>query len=487
MPGYEDRASILQGAGDTIFQLVLDRATPEQWAEWLRAPLEHAAGTANYDLVQKLLKAGADGSAGWKGCHGKTLLHAATEGGDGKVMSALMRAGAEADMEAPASRGRTPLHLAAFRGKQAAAGALTMAGANVNSLDANNDTPLHLAIERGHVGIAKDLLLSGADPGKTGSKGEYPVYLAASRGQDEVVLSLVHKKTNLNYLGSRGNTPLTPLAVAVREDRLSVAELLLDGGADANFRMHCSKTALHTAVEHNKPGAIPALVESGADIEARSDAGMTPLATAPIFGSHAAMLVLLQLGASVNTKNNRGWTPLHAACRRGNADSAEVLLRWGADETFVTDSGKTPSQYVPDVAHASGEDRPRLERLAMILASAPQDRAWRRRGFLVMCRARQVRLVLVEEIPDREAAGTGQPPERPRRRIRPGHVKVELGVNGAQQGDGAGARGTTRSGNVRAKGRGTGGERAGRGFGGVAAWLMAVTDENLFRKVVAFL
>lgn len=57
--GYEDRVSILQGGRDMIFNLVRDQATPEQWTEWLRAPLEHAAGTANHELVERLLKAGA--------------------------------------------------------------------------------------------------------------------------------------------------------------------------------------------------------------------------------------------------------------------------------------------------------------------------------------------------------------------------------------------------------------------------------------------
>ena len=45
----------MQGAGDVIFKLVLEsRRQSSEWAEWLRAPLEHAAGTAKYDLVQKL-------------------------------------------------------------------------------------------------------------------------------------------------------------------------------------------------------------------------------------------------------------------------------------------------------------------------------------------------------------------------------------------------------------------------------------------------
>ncbi|CAN0048975.1 unnamed protein product [Ectocarpus sp. 12 AP-2014] len=77
-----------------IFKLVSDRATPQQWAKWLRAPLEHAAGTGNHDLVDKQLKVGANGKAGWRGCHGMTLLHAAVEGGDVDVITTMRRAGA---------------------------------------------------------------------------------------------------------------------------------------------------------------------------------------------------------------------------------------------------------------------------------------------------------------------------------------------------------------------------------------------------------
>ncbi|CBJ48786.1 conserved unknown protein [Ectocarpus siliculosus] len=123
------RARIMQDLGDTIFKLVCDRVTAEQWSEWLRAPLEHAAATANYELVSKLLRAGANGGASWRGCHDdKTLLHAAAEGGDALVVSLLQRAGAGADIEAKApGTGHTPLHLAVLGGNATAAKALIMA------------------------------------------------------------------------------------------------------------------------------------------------------------------------------------------------------------------------------------------------------------------------------------------------------------------------------------------------------------------------
>lgn len=195
------------------------------------------------------------------------------------------------------------------------------------------------------------------------------------------------------------------------------------------------------------------------------------------------MHVLLRLGAGVNIKNNRGWTPLHAACRKGNVDSAAVLLRWGADETIVTNSGKSCSQYIPDIALANDQDRPRLEHLTKLLAQAPQDRAWRRRGFLIMCRAYRGRIRLVVEVHDTGDEGVGHPWERPSCRVRRRQMKVEVGLDGAHA-DKAGARGARSSngGHSRRRSGGVGG-----GFDGVAAWLMVMTAEDVFRKIVGFL
>lgn len=61
-----------------------------------------------------------------------------------------------------------------------------------------------------------------------------------------------------------------------------------------------------------------------------------------------------------------------------------------------------PNSEIPSIAAAPEGDRPRLERLSKLLARAPQDRSWRRRGFLVMCRTHQDRLRLRDtvEVPD---------------------------------------------------------------------------------------
>ncbi|CAM9452242.1 unnamed protein product [Ectocarpus sp. 12 AP-2014] len=478
MPGYEERASILQGLGDTIFKLVCDRATPEQWAEWLRAPLEHAAATGNRDLVDKLLGAGANGGAGWRGCHGKTLLHAAAEGGNVHVITRFSTALAGGDMNAKTrDTGHSPLDLAVIGGKRAAAEALIMAGVCVNTLNATNDGPLHLAIKGGHARIAKDLLLSGANPIQAGSNDDFPINLAAGHGLDEVVLALVQKGVDLNCPNRRGETPL---GEAVSGDHAATMKVLLAAGADPNY---CGNL-LHFAAVANKAAAISVFIEAGVDVEGRTSRGRTPFHLAAGSGSRAAMLALLQLGVNVNSKDNEEFTPLHSACSFGHHDAADLLLRWGADETAVNSQGETVFSMVrQEIAIATTEARRRpLEVISKLLARAPQDRAWRRRGFLVLCRAHPDRVRLAVEIPAAAVEATEQSQERPRRRARTRQVKVEVEVVGTNGGGGgAGARSGART-RIEAAREGTVG-----GFDGLLAWMMALAEEDVFRRIVGFL
>lgn len=89
----------MDGLEIKTLRLVSRGATPEQWAEWLRVPLEHAAAEGNHGVVDKLPGVGADGSAGWKGCGSQSSLpRCAAVGGSEGVAPALLRAGAQPDM-----------------------------------------------------------------------------------------------------------------------------------------------------------------------------------------------------------------------------------------------------------------------------------------------------------------------------------------------------------------------------------------------------
>ncbi|CAM9207040.1 unnamed protein product [Ectocarpus sp. 13 AM-2016] len=131
MATEEDRTA-LGGLETRLFQLLSKNATSAQWAEWLRAPLEYAVAEGDKDLALTLLKAGANGGSGWKGCDDRPLLRAAAEGGNDEVVRALLDIEGMEEVDAVSGdEGRTALHRAAAGGHTDAARVLVVAGANV--------------------------------------------------------------------------------------------------------------------------------------------------------------------------------------------------------------------------------------------------------------------------------------------------------------------------------------------------------------------
>ncbi|CAM9401749.1 unnamed protein product [Ectocarpus fasciculatus] len=162
----EDR-SCVDGFEIEIFKLVKDEATSEQWRQWLRTPLEHAAVKGNLDLFTRLIDAGAGGGEpGWQGPgrRERTLLGAAACGDKSDVMvQAVLEAGEADDVNARfGATIESALHVATARGAEEASKALIFAGADPNLRDGNTASPLHLAAEAGHDLTIGILLRNGA-------------------------------------------------------------------------------------------------------------------------------------------------------------------------------------------------------------------------------------------------------------------------------------------------------------------------------------
>ncbi|CAM9517433.1 unnamed protein product [Ectocarpus fasciculatus] len=422
---FPKRAS-LRGLESEIFKLVSYGATPDQWAEWLRVPLEHAAARGNLDLVNILIEAGADGSAGWRGCRGRTLLDAAALGGSADVITALLRAGARPDVKVVSmSPKRSALYVATVCGHVEAARRLIVAGADIEFEDpqvqcgvlhqaaydgherlvddlligradpnrpckAFGATPLHEAAGSGHVEIVSTLLLTGADKDALDGDGDSAMMWAADWGHLAVVETLL--KTGANYDVRGATTGYSALDNAAIVGHISVVKAILAHGARVNSCSDAGYTALHHAASSNQAGAIDALIEAGANIELKSTQGQTPLFNASEGDNRGAMLALLRHGADVRTCSHHGRTPLHQVCRRkrpGLELVVDLLLRWGADETALDDAGETPTAKL-DLLFSHGYTCPlaEIERVRLLLARAPADRAWRRRCWLVMLRSR---------------------------------------------------------------------------------------------------
>ncbi len=527
MTTYPERVS-LEGLEMEIFKLVSKMASPEEWAEWLGAPLEHAAAQGNLGLVDKLIGAGANCLTGWRGRDGRTLLHAAAVGGNEGVVSSLLKAGAQPDVNAITRTNHTrmsALGMAAKCGHEAVVRRLILAGADINlRCNFEERTALHEACSGGCERVAEELIMSGADITAKTSTGYTPLHFAVEEGLQGLVSTLLRRGAEKDSLTNWGCPALnlgcgcvdgvepnlavveTLLAAGVdvhirnggrsaldsasERGWVSILQALLRYGADVNSRHYLAgHSALHRAAANDQAGAVDALVEAGADVEMRSTLGRTPLGVAAKDGKTISLLALLHHGASVGARDTYGRTPMYLACYdkpEGLEVVVDLLLRWGADETAVLEDGETPADAL-DIVHENVyyENRTcsqdEIDRVRLLLDRAPADRAWRRRGWLVMLRARAS--TAMGDINDSSSGNTGLEGSTAAGGETGEGRKVARHEGGT--GDAGGGRGQASRG-VDAFGaeNGGGGNEVLRG---AVAWLVEMEPAGVFRAVLEFL
>lgn len=89
--------------------------------------------------------------------------------------------------------------------------------------------------------------------------------------------------------------------------------------------------------------------------------------------------------------------------------NADLLLRHGADESIRDEDGLTPERRVRASLRDMYKRAPirvaQAAHLRELIVRAPADRAWRRRGYLAMCRAHPGRMETPIVTPRRESTG----------------------------------------------------------------------------------
>ncbi|CAM9898363.1 unnamed protein product [Ectocarpus sp. 13 AM-2016] len=268
----------------------------------------------------------------------------------------------------------------------------------VSSLNENGDACIHVAAKLGHAEIVSLLLHHGAEKDGVGSGSRTPLHLASVFGHQAVVDVLLAAGADVGVAQcDESGYEHWALSFASRMGHIHVMNTLLRHGADVLQAGTRGLTALHYAAVRNQAGAVYALVKAGANVEARVDnagGGGTPLHASSVMRCYDAALALLHSGANVASVNAFGYSPLHGTARQGGrvgvSRMMDLLLRWGADETVVDRDGNRPIDVIGTTniraQEGSGHQRGEHESLRKLLANAPADRAWRRRGILVLCR-----------------------------------------------------------------------------------------------------
>jgi ankyrin repeat protein len=95
---------------------------------------------------------------------------------------------------------------------------------------------------------------------------------------------------------SHNGMRVTPLHSAAAGQRLGIARLLVEAGADVNARSAEGFTALHSAAQNGQEELVRLLLEHGADPQASTDSGVKPADLAREKG-HEDVVRMLESGA----------------------------------------------------------------------------------------------------------------------------------------------------------------------------------------------
>jgi ankyrin repeat protein len=184
----------------------------------------------------------------------------------------------------------------------------------------------------------EDLDERPSEPEKT------PMYYSAACGLCKLAEQLIAiRPKNVNPPDDRD---WSPLHVAVIEEYLDVARLLLEHRADPN-RVIGPWTLLHGASFSGDTDVIELLLEHGANVDCIStDLNETPLHLASKNGHAKAIQLLLEYGANVNHRKRHGCTPLHQASCKGRPEAVRLLVRHGANVHDRDNKGWTPLHWV---------------------------------------------------------------------------------------------------------------------------------------------
>ncbi|CAB1102986.1 unnamed protein product [Ectocarpus sp. CCAP 1310/34] len=439
----------IRRTGEDILEFVMARASDEQWCKWLRLPLEHAVEAGKGWLVEPLLAAGAGlGGGGGGGGGGRR------EGGGKEAGTAAAAAGAAVpgpgkpscsgggcsggrsaapspSQESPvvstpasSSRARTPHRTPV---KQQAGVNFAWAGSAPSTPASYSPGPPSMRPDGGEPSASSGCSRNSGSqaspssprcrsPGASSSPSSSSSFFTSSNGSDHAsspqipaaAAAASSRSPTAAAIASVTSDPLCLHRATMARDAGLMRELLA-AGVDRNAVDLWDCTALHRAAEQERSAEhVRLLLAAGLNVRARDMEGYSPLHFAAARGAETAVVDLLAAGSCLSDRGNNGDSPLHSAVRFLSLPTVRILLDSDADEAAKNNDGQTPRDVTgvhPDGRPLENQPCPVVPRkIVALLDAAVLRRKWKRRGWLVMLRARAQRQAALELV---EAARTG--------------------------------------------------------------------------------
>ncbi|XP_049765779.1 serine/threonine-protein phosphatase 6 regulatory ankyrin repeat subunit A-like [Schistocerca cancellata] len=275
---------------------------------------------------------------------GQTPIHRALSGfryhwNMHSVVRLLLEAGA--DVESCDAEGRTALAVAVERDSYYDVQTLIKAGAETSCFGKHFLTKcLHIAVWEQNVELTRRMLAEGADiNGRYSSLDPDPQ--STEKGHTVNCLGCFDSGLEV-YADLSGYSPLFE---ALRSEKM--LKLLIDAGADVNFKDNHGWSPLQRAFYGGNFKAFNMLLDVGADPYSVDDCGVSllhMLSKRPMDKKEFSKITerLIQGEARVNVADHNSRTPLHYATREGNWKYLKILIDAGGDVNSVDVNGATP-------------------------------------------------------------------------------------------------------------------------------------------------
>lgn len=219
---------------------------------------------------------------------------------------------------------------------------------NLEYRDHFGHKPLELACYYGHFEMVKALLSRGVKPADFYSRKQNTIlHYAAEHGSVEIVQYLNVRCARIDVENNLGETPLF---LAVRNNHLAVAELLLKTGANISHKDHYSAHILHAAAKSGNVNMVKLILDSASKqhldialfIECSDDAKRTPLHVAVQCDFQDVVAFLVSSKANVNAIDKNGDSALHVASKYGRLELVRFLIESKANPNLINSSKQTP-------------------------------------------------------------------------------------------------------------------------------------------------
>jgi FOG: Ankyrin repeat len=403
--------AVYRGDEELVSLLIEKGADVNAVNDYGATPLSTAAVEARVDIIRALLSAGAVPNAG--NAHNETPLMVATRAGSVEAVRLLLSYGADVNAK-ECLGGQTALMWAAAYRHPELIRILTEAGAEVDAVSTFRDWPrivtaepriktlhsgglsaLHYAAREGCIDCVRALIEAGADIDIGDPWDVTPLLLALFNMNFDTAAVLIEAGADVHRWDWWGRTPLyaaidlNTLPQGARPDLpsidslsgLDIARMLLQRGADPNFRLKkepparggvgdrgqlegstdayvlsTGATPLHRAAKSSDDDAIRLLLEFGADVNVPNQIwGITPVLAAagvghmlgnfneyPSRGAFKSdnqaletVKLLQSAGADIFASDKRGFTAVHGAAEMGWAKTLVYLYEQGVSVDAV--------------------------------------------------------------------------------------------------------------------------------------------------------